>query len=289
MAKLKIRRRTPPVGPDCRRGKQELGAAADCRVPADGSGVRADQRAAHPRRRCAAELLVGLGATVDGRGYRHPSDSMPQRSPAIARTPRWSASCVDPCCCLARSWRGMARRVWRQPGGDFPARRTILTHLQALVGTRRRPARRAGHALDAPDGLSGASFYLDEASVTGTETALLAAAGAKGRTEIRHAAMEPHVVELCRFLRAMGASIEGEGTSTIRVEAPGAVSRRRTSPRRRLHRGRQLGRHRGDHRRRHRGAPVRAVLTWRSSPRPLEKMGLECSYADDRWSSSRRR
>jgi UDP-N-acetylglucosamine 1-carboxyvinyltransferase len=32
--------------------------------------------------------------------------------------------------------------------------------------------------------------------------------------------MEPHVVELCRFLRAMGVSIEGEGTSTIRVEAP---------------------------------------------------------------------
>src|SRR6478609_258418 len=49
-----------------------------------------------------------------------------------------------------------------------------------------------------------------------TETALLAAAGAKGRTEIRHAAMEPHVVELCRFLRALGVAIEGEGTPTIR-------------------------------------------------------------------------
>ena len=77
-----------------------------------------------------------------------------------------------------------------------------------------------GYALDAANGLTGASFYLDEASVTGTETALLAAVAATGRTEIRHAAMEPHVVELCRFLRAMGASIEGEGTSTIRVEAP---------------------------------------------------------------------
>lgn len=75
-----------------------------------------------------------------------------------------------------------------------------------------------GHALDAPDGLHAASMYLDEASVTGTETALLAAAAAEGRTEIRHAAMEPHVVELCRFLRAMGAGIEGEGTPTIRVE-----------------------------------------------------------------------
>ena len=50
--------------------------------------------------------------------------------------------------------------------------------------------------------------------MTGTETALLAAVAAKGRTEIRHAAMEPHVVELCRFLRAMGASIEGTGSTT---------------------------------------------------------------------------
>jgi UDP-N-acetylglucosamine 1-carboxyvinyltransferase len=54
--------------------------------------------------------------------------------------------------------------------------------------------------------------------VTGTETALLAAAVADGHTEIRHAAMEPHVVELCRFLRTMGVPIEGEGTPTIRGE-----------------------------------------------------------------------
>jgi UDP-N-acetylglucosamine 1-carboxyvinyltransferase len=82
------------------------------------------------------------------------------------------------------------------------------------------PVDEPGHALDAPNGLSGASFYLDEASVTGTETALLAAAAAKGRTEIRHAAMEPHVVELCRFLKGIGVAIEGEGTTTIRVEGP---------------------------------------------------------------------
>jgi UDP-N-acetylglucosamine 1-carboxyvinyltransferase len=75
-----------------------------------------------------------------------------------------------------------------------------------------------GHALETPDGLQPASFYLDEASVTGTETALLAAAAAPGRTEIRHAACEPHVVELCEFLQAMGAGIEGAGSPTIRVD-----------------------------------------------------------------------
>jgi UDP-N-acetylglucosamine 1-carboxyvinyltransferase len=60
-------------------------------------------------------------------------------------------------------------------------------------------------------------MYLDEASVTGTETALLAAAAAPGFSEIRHAACEPHVVELCEFLQALGAHVEGAGTSTLRV------------------------------------------------------------------------
>jgi UDP-N-acetylglucosamine 1-carboxyvinyltransferase len=107
------------------------------------------------------------------------------------------------------------------PGGDFPARRTIATHLRALLAMGARIVDvPSGHELEAPDGLTGASIYLLEASVTGTETALLAAAQAKGVTEIRNAACEPHVAELCTFLRAMGARVEGVGMSTIRVEAP---------------------------------------------------------------------
>src|SRR6185436_9837898 len=80
-----------------------------------------------------------------------------------------------------------------------------------------------GHALQTPNGLKGASFYLDEASVTGTETALLAAVAAPGVSEIRHAACEPHVVELCEFLTQLGAGISGIGTSTIRVEGGGKL------------------------------------------------------------------
>jgi UDP-N-acetylglucosamine 1-carboxyvinyltransferase len=75
-----------------------------------------------------------------------------------------------------------------------------------------------GHVLEVPGGLKPASIYLYEASVTGTETALLAAAAANGVTEIRHAACEPHVVELCLFLRKLGVGVTGEGTSTIRIE-----------------------------------------------------------------------
>ena len=53
--------------------------------------------------------------------------------------------------------------------------------------------------------------------MTGTETALLAAAAAPGVTELRHAACEPHVVEVCRFLETLGVGIEGAGSSTVRV------------------------------------------------------------------------
>ena len=49
-------------------------------------------------------------------------------------------------------------------------------------------------------------MYLYEASVTGTETALLAAAAAPGVSEIRHAACEPHVVELCAFLKSWASA-----------------------------------------------------------------------------------
>ena len=80
-----------------------------------------------------------------------------------------------------------------------------------------------GYELIAQDGLKAASIYLEEASVTGTETAILAAAATKGTTEIRHAAMEPHVVELCGFLGAMGAQVEGAGTSVIRITGSGSI------------------------------------------------------------------
>ena len=169
------------------------------------------------------ELLRGLGAEVAGEGtptlrIRCGTVSTDRPEPQLVGKLRGSVLLLGPL--LAR--RGSARLA--QPGGDFPARRTISTHLQALVAMGAVPLREPGNALEAADGLRGASMYLEEASVTGTETALLAAAAAKGRTEIRHAATEPHVVELCRFLRAMGVGIEGEGTSTICVEPPAKIS-----------------------------------------------------------------
>ena len=165
-----------------------------------------------------ADLLQGLGASVEGVGTtrlrvqcaRVTGDEPDRR--LVGRL-RGSVLLCGPL--LARC--GRVRLA--PPGGDFPARRTLSAHLQALeaMGVRRREDTAADYVLEAPGGLVPASVYLEEASVTGTETALLAAAAAPGESEIRHAACEPHVVELCEFLTQMGAEVEGAGTSTIRI------------------------------------------------------------------------
>ncbi len=164
-----------------------------------------------------ARLLIDVGAEVDGIGtttlrVRCHNVTKDEPDPALVGRLRGSVLLLGPL--LAR--RGRARLA--APGGDFPARRTISVHLSALMSLGAEPLEGQGHMLEAPAGLKGASFYLDEASVTGTETAMLAAAAARGPSEIRHAACEPHVVELGQFLRQMGAHVSGEGTSTVRIE-----------------------------------------------------------------------
>jgi len=164
-----------------------------------------------------ARLLLDLGAEVEGIGsttlrIRCANVTKDEPDSTLVGRLRGSVLLMGPL--LAR--RG--RAVIAPPGGDFPARRTIKTHLEAVIAMGARLIPGSGHRLEVPNGLKPASIYLDEASVTGTETALLAAAAAPGMSEIRHAACEPHVVELCEFLRNMGVGITGEGSHTIRVE-----------------------------------------------------------------------
>ena len=169
-----------------------------------------------------ARLLLDLGAEVEGIGtttlrVRCPDVRKDEPDAALVGRLRGSVLLLGPL--LAR--RGRAHLA--PPGGDFPARRSIATHLEALEAMGARRAAGPGHVLEVPSGLRPASMYLYEASVTGTETALLAAAAAQGVTEIRHAACEPHVVELCAFLTQLGVGIGGAGTTTIRVEGGGTL------------------------------------------------------------------
>jgi UDP-N-acetylglucosamine 1-carboxyvinyltransferase len=169
-----------------------------------------------------SRLLVDLGARVDGVGsttLRIQCAELKKDEPdgGLVGRLRGSVLLLGPL--LAR----LGRAWLAPPGGDFPTRRSIATHLEALMAMGARAMEGPGHRLETPDGLKPASLYLFEASVTGTETALLAAAAAKGTSEIRHAACEPHVVELCNFLAKMGVGVSGQGTSTIRVEGGGRL------------------------------------------------------------------
>ncbi len=103
------------------------------------------------------------------------------------------------------------------PGGDVIGRRRLDTHFQALEALGAEVTIGAQFQLEAKR-LRGADFFLDEPSVTGTENALMAACLAEGRTVLRNAATEPHVQDLTRALIAMGANIEGVGTSVLTVE-----------------------------------------------------------------------
>ena len=164
-----------------------------------------------------ARLLLDLGAEVDGIGsttLRVRAANVLKHAPDRALVGRLRGSVLLLGPLLARTGRAHIA----PPGGDFPARRSITTHLEALRAMGARDVPDSDHVIEATGRLKAASMYLDEASVTGTETALLAAATASGVTEIRHAAAEPHVVEVCEFLAKMGAGVTGIGSSTIRVE-----------------------------------------------------------------------
>ena len=166
--------------------------------------------------RTMREMLALLGASstyqdgvleVDSRGFAcrpAPYD--------LVRTMRASIYVLAPL--LARF--GLARVAL--PGGCAIGLRPIDQHLKgleamgAVVKTEHGDIR-----AEAPDGLHGASLYMDVPSVGATVNILLAAALAQGRTEIEHAACEPEIAHLAECLNHMGARIEGAGTSRLTV------------------------------------------------------------------------
>lgn len=104
------------------------------------------------------------------------------------------------------------------PGGCCIGRRPIDMHLSAF-GKMGVEIREENCMLDCrTDRITGSHIRLDFPSVGATENILLLAAKAEGVTVIHNAAREPEIVALARFLRAMGAEIYGEGTSSILIE-----------------------------------------------------------------------
>ncbi len=103
------------------------------------------------------------------------------------------------------------------PGGDVIGRRRLDTHFLALTELGAR-IEADGNFTFTANKLVGADMFLDEASVTGTENALMAAVLAEGQTIITNAASEPHVQDLCNMLNLMGAKISGIGSNILVID-----------------------------------------------------------------------
>ncbi len=103
------------------------------------------------------------------------------------------------------------------PGGDVIGRRRVDTHIMALNALGADVEYNRNFTFTAIS-LHGAEILLDEASVTATENAIMAAVLAKGTTIIKNAASEPHVQELCHFLNTLGAKIENIGSNMLTIQ-----------------------------------------------------------------------
>lgn len=164
------------------------------------------------------ELLKDLGADVE-----HEGDVCTINTSGITKTAlnadiarRLRASILFTGPLLAR----FGEVSFPHPGGDVIGPRPIdlfiagFKSMGALVHVDGEH-----YTLKAPGGkLRGAEIFFRFVSVTGTETLMLAATLAQGRTVLRNAAMEPEIVALAEFLNSCGAHISGMGTPTITIE-----------------------------------------------------------------------
>ena len=104
------------------------------------------------------------------------------------------------------------------PGGCAIGARPVNLHLMGLEAMGAEIKLEGGFIHARASKLHGAHIVLDTVTVTGTENLMMAAVLAEGDTILENAAREPEVVDLARCLRAMGAKIEGDGTTTIRIK-----------------------------------------------------------------------
>jgi len=157
---------------------------------------------------------VGAVCTRDGSTLtiEVPEDPVPEAPLDLVRQMRASILVLG--ALLART--GQARVAL--PGGDDFGSRPIDFHVKGLeeMGATFELIHGVLHG-SAPDGLVGTDIFLEFPSVGATENIMLAAVLARGTTTIGNAAREPELVDLAHYLAAMGAKIDGAGTSTIEI------------------------------------------------------------------------
>ena len=166
------------------------------------------------------KLLVSMGAEVElgyGRAQHRTTISCrvlsdPVAKYEIVKTMRASSLVLGPL--VART--GLARVA--MPGGCAIGGRPIDLHIKGLETMGATITYEHGYIEARAERLKGAHINFDKITVTGTEDLLMAAVLAEGETVLENCAREPEVTDLAALLTAMGAKIEGAGTSVIRVQ-----------------------------------------------------------------------
>jgi len=115
------------------------------------------------------------------------------------------------------------------PGGCAIGLRPVDQHVKGLQAMGAEITVEHGYMNAVAERLRGARIVMDLVTVTGTENLMMAATLAEGETVLENAAMEPEVVDLARCLSAMGAKIEGAGSSVIRIQGVGSLGGARHS------------------------------------------------------------
>jgi UDP-N-acetylglucosamine 1-carboxyvinyltransferase len=161
-------------------------------------------------------LLENLGARLrwEGKGELRVDTSRIEGVTApydLVKTMRASVLVLGPL--LAR----MGEAVVSLPGGCAIGARPVNLHLKGLEQLGAQIELEHGYIKARAPRLKGARIYLDIPTVTGTENLMMAAALAEGATVIENAACEPEVEELAHILTAMGAEIEGAGTTVMTI------------------------------------------------------------------------
>jgi UDP-N-acetylglucosamine 1-carboxyvinyltransferase len=103
------------------------------------------------------------------------------------------------------------------PGGCAIGERPIDQHIKALRAMGANIDIKHGYVIAECKALKGTEIFFDVNTVTGTENVIMAAVLAKGKTIINNAAQEPEVIDLCNFLKKMGAQISGIGTKVLEI------------------------------------------------------------------------
>lgn len=167
-------------------------------------------------------LLDNMGVKTEthgergGMSFEAPDTLNPEAPYELVKTMRASVLVLGPL--LAR----FGRAKVSLPGGCAIGSRPVDQHIKGLQAMGAEITVDHGYMIASlPTGrtrLLGARITTDMVTVTGTENFLMAAALAEGETVLENAAQEPEIPDLAEMLIAMGAKIEGQGTSKIRIQ-----------------------------------------------------------------------